>query len=163
MRKIQFVILFTVLALAVAACNLPQHGADTLPVPQATGAVRTAAVTPPAAQPTGQPAAAGGATPAPADPSAVVQSFLVAYPDDTAGMLSCLSSSLRAALPAGGPGMLLQVEGDVNGFVVQSGSEVPDPPQAVVLVDMVAGGSRLSRTFNLVKEKDRWLINSITP
>ena len=59
--------------------------------------------------------------------------------------------------------MLLQVEGDVNGFVVQSGSEVPDPPQAVVLVDMVAGGSRLSRTFNLVKEKDRWLINSITP
>jgi hypothetical protein len=163
MRKIQFVIVLAALAMACSACNLPQNG-----TPQVTSSVRTAAVTPPAAaapgdQPT--PAANAGASPtaASADPSAVVQAFLVAYPDDTQGMAACLSTSLKAALPTGGPGMLLQIEGDVNGFVIQTGSEVPNPPQAVVTVDMVAGNSRLSRTFNLTKENDRWVINSITP
>jgi hypothetical protein len=163
MRKLLIVLLLAGLALTCAACNLPQKGAGTLPAPaQATSPVRTAAVTPPSGQPGGQPTAAGNATPA-ADPSAVVQAFLIAYPDDTLGMENCLSSTLKAALPAGGPGMLLQVEGDVNGFVISSGSEVPNPPQAVVMVDMVAGNSRLTRTFNLVKENDRWVINSITP
>jgi hypothetical protein len=162
MRKIPFVIMLAALALACSACNLPQKG-----TPQATRSVRTAAVTPPAATAAGNatPTSNAGASPtaAPADPSAVVQAFLVAYPDDTQGMTACLSTSVKAALPAGGPGMLLQVQGDVNGFVIQTGSEVPNPPQAVVTVDMVAGNSRLSRTFNLTKENDRWVINSITP
>jgi hypothetical protein len=172
MKKIQIVILFLGVGMACAACNLPQKGAQTLPAPQAnpslspqaTNPVRTAAVTP-AATAGGQSAATASATqPAnPGDPNDVVQAYLIAYPDDTAGMLTCLSSSLRAALPAGGPGMLLQAEGDVNGFIIQSGSNVPNPPQAVVLVALQAGGARLTRTFNLIQENNRWVINSITP
>jgi hypothetical protein len=179
MRKIPILLLLVTVGLACAACNLPQRSDQTLPAPTTGGAspVPTAAVPPattagaspattagasPAAG--GQPSATAGASPiATPDPNDVVQAYLIAYPDDTQGMLSCLSSALKTSLPAGGPGMLLQAEGDVNGFVIVSGSEVPNPPQAVVQVALEAGGSRLSRTFNLIQENGKWVINSITP
>jgi len=158
MRKISLLFVLAALALACAACNLPQHASSTLPAP-AQPAVRTAAVTPPAA---GQPNITPSGSPAP-DPGDVVQAYLIAYPDDTQGMLSCLSSSLKASLPAGGPGLLLQAEGDINGFVIQTGSEVPNPPQAVVSVALQAGNAHIDRTFNLIQENGLWVINSITP
>ena len=174
MKKISSSILLVLVLLACSACNLPQHGAQTLPEqpgvsPTLLPILRGTAFPPAAATftptvPGSRPATPPGALPPPAgDPNGAVQAYLVAYPDDTAGMLSCLSRSLRAALPAGGPGELLQVQGDVNGFVIQSGSQVPNAPQAVILVALQAGGARSLRTFNLIQENNKWVINSITP
>ena len=159
MKKLSGFISLVWVLLVFSACNLPQHAAQTLPA-QAN------------ASPTLLPGETGtatfipnvsGATPPVGDPNDVVRAYLIAYPDDTASMLSCLSNSLRAALPAGGPGELLQVQGDVNGFVIQSGSQAPNPPQAAVLVALQAGGTRSLRTFNLIQENNKWVINSITP
>ena len=169
MKKISSSILLVLVLLACSGCNLPQHGAQALPVGSSTLQPSvTGTAFPPAAAtftPT-VPGAPPAATPPAGDPNDVVQAYLIAYPDDTAGMLSCLSSSLRGALPAGGPGELLQVQGDVNGFVIQSGSQVPNPPQAEVLVALQAGigvgGTRSLRTFHLIQENNKWVINSIT-
>ena len=178
MKRTWVVLIFV--ALVLASCNLPQPTAQTLPAPQPT-AETTAPVSPPAATvsaPAGTPAPATpraststaaaptarpGASPTPANPSDVVSAYLIAYPDDTQAMLSCLSSSLKAALPSGGPALLLKAEGDINGFAIQSGSTSPNPPEAVVVVAMQAGNAQLKRTFNLIQENGRWVINSITP
>ena len=167
MRKIVFLLLLS--ALALASCNLPQPTAQTLPAPQPTA--KTTAPVPTIPAPPGTPAPASpaapttrpGALPTPVSPSDVVSAYLIAYPDDTQTMLSCLSSSLKAALPSGGPALLLKAEGDINGFAIQSGSTSPNPPEAVVIVAMQAGNAQLKRTFNLIQENGRWVINSITP
>ena len=189
MRRIakfaQFVILAAALIL-LSACNLPQNAPPAATAPQPSDTPFTLA-TPPAATATrpavtiitatpGPPAATAGrpatapaaATEAvtqpgtyPGTPNGVVLAFVDAYPDDTNGMLQYLSASLKSSLPQGGPGALLNVPGDVNGFVILSGSAVPQPPQAQIQAAFQMGAQQAMRTFDLVQENGRWVINSI--
>jgi hypothetical protein len=175
--------LFVLLALSLSGCNLPQNGSTTVrtPVRQASpstlppaaateapvttlapgstdAAPAAAATLAPTALPPAQTATAKAY---PASPVAVVQAFVEAYPDQTAEMVRYLSAAVRAALPKGGPGELLKLQGDINGFTVLSGSAVPNPPQAVVVAAFDAGGARSERTFDLIQEKGLWVINGI--
>jgi len=125
----------------------------TLP-PGATATPPTASITPPAA--TSAPVLVY-----PDTPEGVIQAFLEAYPDDTAGMLQYLGASLRASLPGGGPGELLNVQGDINGMLILSGSAVPNPPQAVFQVALQVGTEQVLRTFTLGQENGRWVITGI--
>jgi len=162
----------------------PSLGAMDLPgpAPEPTG---TTSAPGPAPQPTGTASAAGatGATVAPSgssrapktptstqtrtagaypsSPVEVVQAFVEAYPDQTEIMERYLSAAVRRALPGGGPGLLLKVQGDVTGFSVLSGSSIPNPPQAVVVAALEAGEARVERTFTLIRENGMWVINGI--
>ncbi len=177
------IVLLLLLSSALSACNLQQNGATAVrtPIRQPSQASQptladtvppgsTAAPTlPPKSPPPTAPApAASQAAPTqapegayPASPVDVVQAFVEAYPDAIPEMERYLSKAMRAALPRGGPGELLKVQGDVNGFTVLSGSVVPDPPQALVIAAIQAGGARVERTFSLVQEKGLWVINGI--
>jgi hypothetical protein len=184
--------LFVFLCL-LSACNLPMpytvqtpsgpYGpGDTQAPPAATGlpANSTPGPTPApprATEPPAPPSATGvpaatrapepsltppppAATPA---PESVVMAYLEAYPDGDAAMLATLSQARRASLPTGGPGRLLQVQGDLQGFAIQSGSEIPNPPQAIILVALRAGNKDALRRFTLIRENGAWLIDSISP
>ncbi len=129
--------------------------------PATTTAPSAATDTPPAT--TTAPSAATGAPTLvyPDTPDGVIQAFVEAYPDDTAGMLEYLGASLRASLPAGGPGELLNVQGDINGMLILSGAAVPNPPQAEFQVALEVGAVQVLRTFTLAQENGRWVITGI--
>ncbi len=168
--------------ILLSACNLPfsnPTASSQKPTPQASGTPFTLA-TPPATTPTRPavtiitptpspaaataPAATETVTPAgayPDTPEGVIQAFVDAYPEDTNGMLQYLSASLKSSLPPGGPGERLNLPGDINGFVILSGSAVPQPPQAVYQGAFQVGTQQVLRTFDLVKENGRWVINGI--
>lgn len=177
-------VLLLLLSSTLSACNLQQNGATAVrtPVPRASQPAQptladtpppdsTAAPTlPPKPPPPTAPApAASQAAPTQAAPSGayptspvdVVQAFVEAYPDNIPELERYLSKAMRAAVPRGEPGELLKVQGDINGFTVLSGSVVPDPPQALVVAAMQAGGAQVERTFSLVQEKGLWVINGI--
>jgi hypothetical protein len=189
MKKFVFVPMLALAALILSSCTLTQGG-KTLPAPNATSIPATApaktATKPPAVAISATPKAGatkGAASPAttqtnppakvqaptatldpnyPADPNGVAQAFVTAYPDNTAEMLRYLSAAQKAALPSGGPALLLKINGDINGFAVLSGSQSPNPTEAVVVTAMQVGSSQIQRTFNLIKENGKWVINSIT-
>ncbi len=123
--------------------------------PQAMTNTPSAATTAPAGA-TGAPVSAY-----PDTPDGVIQAFVEAYPDDTAGMLQYLGASLRASLPAGGPGELLNVQGDINGMLILSGAAVPNPPQAEYQVALEVGAEQVLRTFTLGQENGLWVITGI--
>jgi len=167
-------LIFAAALILLSACNLPQKSPAatqsasttpfTLPTPPPTSALPsgTISMVTPGEEPSVPPATA--VTPAavyPDTPEGVVQAFVYAYPDDTNGMLQYLGASLVASLPAGGPGEILNVQGDVNGFIILSGSTVPQPPQAEVQGAFQVGTQQVLRTFNLVQENGRWVINGI--
>ena len=164
---------FAAALILLSACNLPQKGpaatqpASTtpfiLPTPTPTAALPSGTLytVTPGEEPSVPPATAAPAAVYPDTPEGVVQAFVGAYPEDTNGMLQYLSASLVASLPAGGPGELLNVQGDVNGFLILSGSTVPQPPQAEVQGAFQVGTQQVQRTFNLVQENGRWVINGI--
>ena len=173
------ILIFAAVLILLSACNLPQKSPAatqpasttpfTLPTPPPTAALPSGAISTvtPGEEPSVPPATDAPATtvtPAaiyPDTPEGVVQAFVGAYPEDTNGMLQYLSASVLASLPAGGPGELLNVQGDVNGFLILSGSTVPQPPQAEVQGAFQAGTQLVQRTFNLVQENGRWVINGI--
>ncbi len=146
-----------------------QPGAPTATSPAINIITATPAAppTPPPASTLPPPTAApptANSTPAvayPDTPEGVIQAFVEAYPDDTSGMLQFLSASLRASLPAGGPGELLNVQGDINGMLILSGSSIPNPPQAVFQVALQLGTEQALRTFSLGQETGRWVITGI--
>ncbi len=126
-----------------------------------TATLLPATATLPAATLTPSPAASVTAIVYPDTPDGVIEAFVEAYPDDTADMLLYLSSSLRASLPAGGPGALLNLSGNVSGMIILSGSAAPNPPQALFQVALQAGSEQVQRTFTLGQENGRWVITSI--
>jgi hypothetical protein len=173
--RIPVLILKPVLLLCLlAACNLP-YAARPTPGTSATPFTLATQGAADATQPANNVVDATSAVPPPAPPQAtsapvqfypaapdgVVQAFVDAYPDDTAGMLHYLGASLRASLPAGGPGALLNVQGDINGMLILSGSAVPNPPQAEFQVALQVGAEQVLRTFNLGQENGHWVITGI--
>ena len=130
---------------------LPTATATPLPKPSATAT----------ALPTATATLTATLRPYPATPEGVVQGYLKGYPDQAAEMLRYLSKALKSALPPGGPGELLRVQGDLQGFAIQSGAVSTNPPQARVEVALQAGGASTTRFFLLVQQGGLWVIDGI--
>jgi hypothetical protein len=97
----------------------------------------------------------------PTTPEGVVLSFLTSYQEAPDRMSNFLVPSRRAQQPPGGAGAMLQINGSLEGMVVQSAAVNPDPPTAAIVVIIRAGGKDYPRTFLLTKDTSNWGIDAI--
>lgn len=97
----------------------------------------------------------------PTTPEGVVQAFLNAYQEEPDQMVQYLSQGQQAQSPEEDGTNLLQVEGDIDGFAVQSAAVSVDPPGAVIVVAIQTGGTEALRRFSLTKESEKWVIDLI--
>ncbi|MDZ4159641.1 MAG: hypothetical protein U1B80_07610 [Anaerolineaceae bacterium] len=145
MQNKLWVLPLLVLMAAALACSLPAGLAGSQP----EGAKQD------------QPAEASPAENYPAAPEEVVQEFLSAYAIDPAWMTNYLSRQRLANLPPGGALELVQLHGELEGFSVLAAAVNPDPPAALVTVALRVGGAETQRSFSLVMENGRWVIDAI--
>jgi hypothetical protein len=97
----------------------------------------------------------------PSTPEGVVEAFLIAYQGSPDLMKQYLSSGLITHLPTGGAAGLLGFNGTLQGYVIQSGSGMLNPPGAIVKVALKVGGQDLNRNFTLLQENGKWVIDTI--
>lgn len=97
----------------------------------------------------------------PSSPEMVVQTFLTAYQEAPDQMNQFLSSSRLQQLPPGGAVGMLNINGSLEGSMIDSAAVNPDPPMAAISVTMRVGGQDLTRVFSLIKEGGRWKITNI--
>jgi hypothetical protein len=97
----------------------------------------------------------------PTTPEDVVYFFLTFYQEDPNQMFQYVSPGLQAQIPAGGIAELLQFEGVLEGFVLQSGSSGEMPGTAVVSVALQVNGQPTQRSFYLVTLDNLWMIDFI--
>ncbi|NPV56637.1 MAG: hypothetical protein HPY76_08210 [Anaerolineae bacterium] len=149
-------LLSLVVIVVIAGCNLPGFS-NAAPMPTSQS---TLSSTPP------QPATPDAVATAPSEgypqtAEGVVGAFLNAYSQDNEAMLQYLSPAAQASLPAGGPAALLDFDGSLNGFLIQSASVVPDPATASVVVVVEMKGKTGAREFQLSQSGGRWAIDSV--
>ena len=142
--------------LLLAGCNLPDFTGDSGSTlsPPTPSAPPTNPVTP-------EPEANALSSDYPETPEGVVSAFLSAYTQDIEGMLAYLSPAALSSLPAAGPAALLDFDGALQGFLIQSASMMPEPPTALVVVAVDVEGVTGAREFLLSKSEDRWVIDSV--
>jgi len=97
----------------------------------------------------------------PSTSEGVVEAFLEAYQGNPDQMKQYLSSGLITHLPAGGAAGLLKFSGTLQGYVIQSGSGMMNPPGAIVKVALRVNGQDLNRNFTLVQDNGKWVIDTI--
>lgn len=97
----------------------------------------------------------------PSTPEGVVEAFLIAYQGSPELMKQYLSSGLITHLPSGGAAGLLGFNGTLQGYVIQSGSGMLNPPGAIVKVALQVGGKNLNRNFTLLQDGGKWVIDTI--
>ncbi len=97
----------------------------------------------------------------PSNPEGVVLSFLTAYQESPDKMSSFLTGARRGQQPPGGAAGMLQINGSLEGMVVQSAAVSPEPPTASIVVIIRAGGKDYPRKFFLTKEASLWGIDAI--
>jgi len=98
----------------------------------------------------------------PTTPEGVVQMFLAAYQQAPDQMTIFLTPNLIAKIPAGGSvGDLLQLNGPVEGFVIESASASGNASGAALIVSLRAGGADAMRIFGLVQNNGLWQIDTI--
>jgi hypothetical protein len=97
----------------------------------------------------------------PTSPEGVVLSFLTSYQESPDRMSNFLTSTRRASQPPGGAGAMLQINGNLEGMVIQSAAVNPEPPSASITVLIRAGGKDYPRTFLLTKTDANWGIDAI--
>lgn len=92
----------------------------------------------------------------------VVDAFLVAYAEgEHRQMQTYLSQQQLTNLPASGAPGMAQLNGELDGFLIQSGSVSLNPPNAVVVVMLNLNGGQTIRVFQLVQENGVWKIESV--
>jgi hypothetical protein len=97
----------------------------------------------------------------PETPEGVVEAFLEASQHDPMGMVQYLSPAQQQALPPEGPLGLLQIDAPIEGFGIDSAAMNPDPPAAMVVVAIQAGGEQYTRTFYLIRQNNAWFVERI--
>jgi hypothetical protein len=97
----------------------------------------------------------------PTTPEGVVLSFLTAYQEAPDRMSNFLTATRRSTQPPGGATAMLQINGGLEGMVIQSAAVNPDPPTASIKVLVRAGGKDYPRTFFLTKDDANWGIDGI--
>ncbi len=102
-----------------------------------------------------------GADDYPAVPEAVVQAFLTAYQETPDQMSHYLSARRLVQLPPGGAVAMLNINGALEGSMIESAAVGANPPVAVVETTIQAGGSLSTRRFVLVQDDGKWKIDTI--
>ncbi len=97
----------------------------------------------------------------PPTPEMVVQTFLTAYQEAPDQMNQFLSSARLQDLPPGGAVGMLNINGTLEGSMVDSAAVNPDPPMAEITVTMRVGGQDQTRMFSLIKENGQWKITNV--
>lgn len=97
----------------------------------------------------------------PDTPEGVVLAFLNAYQEDPEQMSRYLSRAWLGLLPESGGASLLEIDGDLEGFAIQSAAVSLEPPGAVIVTGIQAGGVETLRRFTLGKEDGYWVVLSI--
>lgn len=149
--------LLTLLTLfAIAGCNLPGLSSPiTPPISQPTPSSLPAAQVSPEAEVTEV------SSEYPDTAEGVVSAFLDAYSQDNESMLEFLSPFALASLPEAGPAALLNFDGHLQGFFIQSATVVPEPPAALVEVIVDVDGKTGAREFQLSQSVGRWVIDTV--
>ncbi len=137
--------------LLLAACNLPELAAPTSGSVQPTPLIISLPQS-------GE--AEGGVPTAPAAED-TVRAFLNAYQENPDQMKGYLSQNRVQKLTKGGALELLQFNGALEGFSIQAASVSPTTGVAQVEVEAKVGGAEVRRTFILVQEGGRWMIDAV--
>lgn len=97
----------------------------------------------------------------PDKPEDVVQQFLAAYQQAPDQMKRYVSAEMLTKISEGGMADVLQLNGPVEGYIIQSASVSNDPPQAAVTVNLRAGGVDSTRIFFLAAPNGQWQIDAL--
>ena len=104
-----------------------------------------------------------GAASYPPTPEQVVQAFLTAYQESPDQMVKYLSKMRLNELPPGGAVGMLNINGSLEGSMIDLAAVNPNPPNAAITVIMRVGGNDLTRVFTLTKENEQWKIINVDP
>lgn len=157
MKRIAWIIVLVTLGVAQWACILQAYNeyraeqATIRAVPVTVEPEWNATVEPPPDAPANYPDT----------PERVVLEFLAASQEDPRLMVQYLSPERQRGLDAEGPLRLLDINTPIEGFSVDSAAVSPDPPAAIVVVEIQAGGEVLRRAFYLLKLNNFWFIDRI--
>lgn len=97
----------------------------------------------------------------PDTPEGVVLAFLNAYQEDPEQMSRYLGRAWLGLLPESSGASLLEIDGNLEGFAIQSAAVSLEPPGAVIVTGIQAGGVETLRRFTLGKENGYWVVLSI--
>lgn len=97
----------------------------------------------------------------PPTPEGVVENFLQSYQEAPNQMEQYISPATLAQPQPGGAVGMLNINGSLEGMMIESAVVNPNPPSAVVTVAMRVGGKDVTRTFLLSKNNEQWKIDSI--
>ncbi|MEA4906668.1 MAG: hypothetical protein GYA17_22220 [Chloroflexi bacterium] len=150
--KNKWIVPLLVLIGMMLACNMP---ADQI---ASSNAAPDGAATPTFDLP-GQ---SGGGGPYPLTPEEVVHSFITISQDDPVAATEYLSQARTDQVKESGAADLLALSGDIDAFAVESSSFSPEPLAAEVVVGIKMGERETRRTFELVVQDGRWVIDEIT-
>lgn len=93
----------------------------------------------------------------PATPEGVVKEFLINYEENEANLSSYLTKSQTSEDAV----EMLQMNGMLMSFMIRSASVIPEPPTAIIEVQISLSGEEVGRIFHLIQEKGQWKIDSI--
>ena len=93
----------------------------------------------------------------PDSPEGVVRAFLIAYQEGAENLAQYVKGSSSGSDAV----YMLDINGMMMSFIIQSASVRPDPPGATIEVGINLGDQDTVRVFNLAKEDEQWVIISI--
>ncbi len=93
----------------------------------------------------------------PDSPEGVVRAFLIAYQEGAENLAQYVKGSSSGSDAV----YMLDINGMMMSFIIQSASVRPDPPGATIEVGINLGDQETVRVFNLSKEDEQWVIISI--
>ena len=97
----------------------------------------------------------------PSTPEEVIKDFLIAYPVDQVYAIQYLSPSYVKILDAETASTLLPNQGDVLGFIIESGSTSAETQSSQILTNVAFQNASFKILFNLEIVEGRWAISQI--
>ncbi len=97
----------------------------------------------------------------PSTPEEVIKGFLISYPLDQVYAIQYLSPSFVKNLNAETASKLLPDQGDVLGFIIESGSTSAETQNSQILTNVAFQNASYKILFTLEIVEGRWAINHI--
>lgn len=142
------IILFIIFSMAVVACSASPE-----------------MHTQPAVLPTSTPFAPGMTNPTmemfPFDPEQVAKSFLIDVQEAPAQVNSYLSQAMQKKFPGSEVIQILELPGNIDGFVIKSVEANTRNPLAFVTVLLESRSEIFNIRFTLIAERSQWVIDGI--
>lgn len=98
----------------------------------------------------------------PSSPEEVIRAFLQTYPVDSVNAVQYLSPSLVKDLDVDSVAKLLPGSGDINGFIIESGSSSAEDEKSEIRASIAFADISTEVVFNLEIDDGRWVISKIS-